>query len=477
MLAIGGVRAIRTFGPASVPRIQEVTLNLPVLLYTMGISIAAGLLFGMAPVLRMWKPDVMLAMREGGRSASGGTRDRRTRSVLVVAQVALAVVLVNSAGLLIRSFLRLSEVNPGFRTENVVTTSLSLAPSRYPQPRDISNTFDRIIAEVAAIPGVRAAGTATTLPLAEDLDYRLPFRFLSQPAPQHLEDQTAWHRMVSPGLFRALGARLTVGRDFTDHDNGDSAPVVIINEALARQYLPGRKPIGESIRGASGGFGPLGRILVKNPTVVGVVADIQYASLGKKAEPAIYFPSGQAPFYTATLVLRSEDSLPPETLIATVRRKIHDVDPDLPLAHVRTLREQVVDAVSQPRLQAQLLAAFSALALLLGSAGIYGVLSYSVVSRTREIGIRSALGAKPAIIERMILGQGMRLVAAGLAIGVAASLATGRLLETLLFGVRVADFVTYATVCALLAAVGLVAGFVPARAGSRIDPMIALRES
>jgi putative ABC transport system permease protein len=324
---------------------------------------------------------------------------------------------------------------------------------------------------------VKAAGTTTSLPLAQDLDYRLPFRFLSMPAPRHLEDQTAWHRMVSPGLFSALGTPLIAGRDFTEQDGPDAPAVLIVNEALAHQFWPRGNPLGQKIRAASGGFGPLGRILVRDPEIVGVVADVKYSGLGRNAEPTIYFSSRQAPFYTQTLVVRTDASLAPEALIASVRRQLRNIDPDLPLAHIRTMSEQLSESVAQPRFQTILLAAFSALALLLGSVGIYGVLSYSVVSRTREIGIRTALGGGPLEIQRLVLGQGLSLVVYGLAIGIALWLATGRLLENLLFQVKPADLTTYTIVCALLTTVGLLAGYLPARSAAKIDPSTALRDA
>ncbi|HYL74932.1 MAG TPA: ABC transporter permease [Bryobacteraceae bacterium] len=475
-IAMAGVRAVRAFGPTSVPRIQDVTLNLPVLFYTLAISIASGLLFGMAPVLRIRKPDLVTALKESGRGAAGGSRDRYGRSALVIAQVTLAVLLVNSAGLLIKSFAHLTNVNPGFRTERVLTANVSLPLAHYQKVRDVINMFDRIRTQAVALPGVKAAGITTSLPLAQDLDYRLPFRFLSLAPVAHPEDQTAWHRMVSPGLFNALGTPLISGRDFTEHDGPDSPPVLMVNESLARQYWPRGNPVGQKIHAISGGFGPLGRILLQDSEIIGVVADIKYSSLGRAAEPTIYFSSRQAPFYNQTLVVRTDASLAPEALVAAVRRQLHDIDPDLPLAHVRTMTEQFAESVAQPRFQTILLAAFSALALLLGSVGIYGVLSYSVVSRTREIGIRTALGGRPADILRLVLKQGLLLVASGLFIGIALSLATGRLIQNLLFQVKPTDFVTYATVCALLAAIGLLAGYLPARIASKIDPSTALRE-
>jgi putative ABC transport system permease protein len=282
--------------------------------------------------------------------------------------------------------------------------------------------------------------------------------------------------MITPGFFAALGTSFIAGRDFSDHDRADSPAVVIINEALARQYWPRGNPIGQKIRAVSGGFGPLGRILLQDPEIVGLVKDMKYAGLGRIAEPAIYFPSRQAPFASMTLVVRTDASLSPESLFATLRRRLRDIDPDLPLSHIQTMSEQVSQSVAQTRFQTMLLAVFSALALLLGSVGIYGVLSYAVVSRRREIGIRTALGGGPADILRLILGQGLSLVARGVALGLVLSLAAGHVLESLLFQVKPTDPSNLVTVCALLTGAGLLAGFVPARAASRIDPGVALRD-
>jgi putative ABC transport system permease protein len=479
-VALAGVRAVRAFGPANLPHIRDIGLSLPVLGYTLAVSLFTGLLFGMAPALGIRKPELAAAMNGSGRGMTGGRSEHHGRRVLVIAQVALSVTLANAAGLLIKSFARLTAVNPGFRTEHVLTANISLPQAQYADFTRVSDTFDRILSATRAMPGVKSAGTTTSLPLAHDLDYRIPFAFLALPAPKNLEDQTAWHRMVSTGLFAALGTPFLAGRDFNGHDTADGAPVVVINQSLARQYWPGggiEYPIGQKLRVASGGLGPLGTILVRNPEVLGVVANIQYAALGKAAEPAIYFPSRQAPFYNVTLVVRTDASLAPGALIAGVRRKLFEIDSTLPLAHVRTMTEQLAESIAQPRFQTILLAAFSCLALLLGSIGIYGLLSYGVAIRTREIGIRAALGGRPADIRRLILGQGFQLVAWGLAFGMGASIATGRWLGNLLFHVKSADFATYAGVCALLAGVGLLAGYLPARTASNIDPGTALRES
>ena len=477
LLANLGVDAVRNFGVSYFPRIQEVAISWPVLFYALGMTLLTGLLFGMAPVFRLWKPDLVSGLKDGGKGATDGAGEQRRRDGLVIAQVTLAVVLATSAGLLIKSFGRLTSVDPGFQTERILTANIPLARAQYSKPELVTAALDRLLESVGSLPGIVACGTTTSLPLEKDLDYRVPFHFLSSPAPGSPDEQTAWHRMVSPGFFQAMGTRLVEGRHFNETDRADSKPVAIVNETLARRYWPQGSAIGQKLHAVTGGFGPLGRILVENPEIVGVVADVRYSALGKNPEPAIYFVSRQAPFNNVTLVIRTKDAMSTEGLIAAVRRSVREIDPNWPVAHVRTMTEQVAESVARPRFQAILLAAFSGLALLLGAVGIYGVLSYSVVRRTREIGIRSALGGKPGDIQRMFLNHGLRLVGYGIALGLLLSLAAGSLLEKLLFDVRPADMPTYAVVCGALATVGILAGYLPARTASRIDPNVALRVS
>ena len=322
---------------------------------------------------------------------------------------------------------------------------------------------------------MKSVGLTTSLPLEHDLDYRLPFHFLSVPVPQNPNDQTAFHRMVSPDLFKALGTPLVAGRYFTNQDTATSPPVVIVNQTLARQRWPQGSPIGQKVSAVHGGFGPLGRILLENPQVIGVVADVKYAGLAAEPAPAIYFPMRQAPFNSQTLVVRTLGS--PRALLASVAKQVRALDPNLPVAHVNTMSEQVASSVAQPRFQAILLAAFAGLALLLGALGIYGVLSYTVVRRTREIGIRMALGGRPADIRRMILVQGLRLVGAGIVLGLILACVAARIFATLLFGVQPTDAPTYALVTVILLGVSMAASYVPARRATLIDPIDSLRAS
>jgi putative ABC transport system permease protein len=471
LLAVWGVHLVRSLDLRDVPRLDQVSMNPQVLLYSLALTLITGVLFGLAPVWRAVRPELASAIKQDDK----GSSQQRARNALVIAQVAIAVVLVSSAGLLIKSFGHLVSMNPGFETENILTANIPLPYSQYHEPAPISNFFDRLLDSVVTLPGVKAVGVTTSLPLEQDLDYRLPFHFRSIPAPHNPNDQTAFHRMVSPDLFRALGTPLVAGRFFTSQDAASAPGVVIINQALARQYWPKGSPLGQKISAIVGGFGPLGRILLKDPEVVGVIADVKYTGLAAEPAPAIYFPMRQAPFNSQTLVVRTAGS--PRALLGAIRQRVHALDPNLPVAHVNTMSEQVAGSVAQPRFQAILLGAFAGLALLLGALGIYGVLSYAVVRRTREIGIRMALGGQPADIRRMILGQGLRLVSTGILIGLGLAFLAARIFESLLFGVRATDAGTYAMVVFVLISVSIAASYVPARRATRIDPSRSLRNS
>jgi predicted permease len=473
LVAWWGISALRAFGPANVPRLDEVSLSLPVLAYTIGISFLSGLLFGLAPALRAWKPDLAPALGEG-RTATAGRAHLRLRGLLVVAEVAVAVVLVIGAGLLIRSFARLAGTPPGFAPQNVLTFNVALPVATYDTWDRTIAFYDRLLERLKAQPATVAAGTTTTLPLKEELDYRLPVSVIGQPPSPNPSGSEAWYRMVSADYFRAMGVPLLRGRFFTEADGPDSPGAVIVNEAFVRKYLPGVDPVGHELEAIQGGFGPLGRIIVKQPAIVGVVGDVKQAGLASGTDPAVYYHARQAPFRNTTVVVRTHGD--PRAAIADVRAQLQAVDPALPMAHVATLEQNVSNAVAQPRFQTLLLGAFAGLALLLGAVGLYGILSHSVLRRRREIGIRLALGGAPGDIRRMVVGEGLRLVAAGVGLGLALAFVATRYLETLLFGVTARDPLTFAAVPLVLAATALLASYLPVRRATRIDPIAALRE-
>jgi putative ABC transport system permease protein len=468
------VRLVGRVGPGSVPRQEEIALHWPVFLYALFVALLTTLLFGLAPAWRARRADLEAALHEAGRGMSGGRTARRVRHALVVAQMALAVVLVTAAGLLLKSLGRLVATDVGFVAENVLTFGVALPKASYPDATSTSAFYDRLLDEVEALPGVRAAGVTTTLPLAKESDYRLGFAIVGDAPSPESDSASAWYRMVSPGYLLALGVRLERGRGFDEADTADSEPVVIVNQAFARRYASGRDPVGLVLQTVSGGFGPLGGILTKQPRIVGVVGDTRHLGLDREAEPAIFFPARQAPFRNQTVVVRAQGN--PMRLAADVRRAVAAVDPGLPVAHLATLEDQTARAAAAPRLRTSLVSAFAALALLLGAVGLYGALQISVASRVREIGIRLAVGGAPARIRALVLRESMSLVALGIVLGLAGALAASRVLRGLLYGVEAHDPATFTLVPVVLVATALAASWLPARRATRIDPVTALRE-
>jgi predicted permease len=374
----------------------------------------------------------------------------------------------------LKSLARLVATDVGFVAENVLTFGVALPKPSYPDATRTAAFYDRLLADIEALPGVRAAGLTTTLPLAKESDYRLGFSIVGDAPTPESDDASAWYRMVSPGYFPALGVRLERGRGFEEADTLDSAPVVIVNEAFARRYASGRDPVGLVLQTVSGGFGPLGAILVKQPRIVGVVADTRHVGLDQEAEPAIFFATRQAPFRNQTVVVRAQGN--PMALTASVRRAVAAVDPGLPVAHLETLEDHTARAAAAPRLRTSLLSAFAALALLIGAVGLYGTLQFSVASRVREIGIRLAVGGAPARIRALVVRESMTLVGLGIALGVLGALAASRVLGGLLYGVEANDPTTFTVVPLVLVLVGLGATWLPARRATRVDPVVALRE-
>jgi putative ABC transport system permease protein len=473
-LASALVRLVGRIGPGSIPRQEEIALHWPVFLYALSVAVVTTLLFGLAPAWRARRADLEAALSEAGRGASGGRTARRLRHALVVAQIALAVVLVTAAGLLLKSLARLVGTDVGFVADNVLTFAVALPQPSYPDAPQTAAFYDRLLQGIEALPGVRAAGITTTLPLDKESDYRLGFSIVGDAPTPESENAAAWYRMVSPGYFPALGTRLERGRMLGETDTAESEAVVLVNEAFVRRYASGRDPLGLVLKTVSGGFGPLGTILAKQPRIVGVVGDTRHLGLDREAEPAIFFPARQAPFRNQTVVVRAQGS--PLSLAASVRRAVAGVDPGLPLAHLQTLEDHTARAAAAPRLRTSLVSAFASLALLLGAVGLYGALQFSVASRVREIGIRLAVGGAPARIRALVLRESMSLVAVGIVLGLAGALAASRVLEGLLYGVEAHDPLTFSAVPVVLVMVGLAATWLPARRATRIDPVTALRE-
>ncbi len=463
------VRAIQRFAPAEIPRAGEVGIDAGVVAFVAGVALATALISGLAPALQLSRPDLHAGLKEGGRGAGGqGARGGRLQSLMVVAEVALAVVLLMGSNLNQRTFSSLSRMNPGFRADHVLTLGVSPSRAKYPRPEAMIRLYDEVLESVRSLPGVAAAGAVRKLPLASELgDWGLMVEGYAPPPGEKV--QADW-QIATPGYFEAMGIRLRRGRLFTAADRRDAQPVIVVSQALAQRFWPGRDPIGRRLR-------------VSTPryyTVVGVVDDVRHDSLTAEVKGTWYAPRSQfdlatgAAIYPMTLVIRTTGD--PAAWTAPVRAAIHAIDPRLPVSAVRPLDDVVAGAVAKQRFTTFFLLLCSALALTLAAVGVYGVVRFRVGARSREIGLRMALGARPGQLLRRVVAQGMAPVAAGLAIGSFAALGLTRFLGGLLYGVAPQDPLTLLASVITLALVALAATWLPARRAARVDPLVVLRE-
>jgi putative ABC transport system permease protein len=453
----------------SVARLDQVGLDLRVLGFAAGLTLLTALVVSVVPVLRL--PDGRLGqtLRAGGRGRQAGAPS--LRELLVVAQVAVAVALVVGAGLLLRSYLSLAEVSPGFTAERGLTVQVSLPAGKYPSATQTTAFFRDLLERTRALPGVRSAAVAWGLPLS-DVDGTTSFTIVGRPSLSADDEYVAAVQPVSAGYFETLGIPLHSGRPFRLADDEASRPVVVINETLARRYFPGEDPIGETLTfGVS--FGPVGRIAGAGREIVGVVGDTKNAGIAEPPQPEMYVPLPQSTWRMMTLVATT--SVPPHSLTDDVRRQVESLDPSLSTAHAQSLDRLVARSLSQAEMHAVLLGMFAGTALVLAMVGVYGVLSYSIRRRTHEIGLRMALGAERREVIRQMLGRGMLLTGGGVVLGLAAASAGTRLLSSLLFDVGTTDLATFLLVGGVTVAVGLLACYLPARRAASIDPMIVLR--
>jgi len=475
LLAMWMVRGLVAVSPPTVPRLEAIGIDGWVAAFTAALTLGTGLLFGLAPALHAARPDLFGALMEGGRSGTAGGGRQRFRRGLVVSQIALALVLVIGAGLLIQSFARLRAVDPGFVPEHLLTARLELSPVRYETNARIRGFYQELIRRLEAIPGVRSAATVKALPLTQlelgDWSFLREGRYSLPPRPS--EWTMAYWQVVSPGYFGAMRIPLVQGRGIEEADRIGAPGVAVVNRTLARQVWPDGDAVGQRILLGGGATDSVWR------TIVGVVGDVRHRGLDAEPRPEIYLPHAQFPAGTGTalrtlrLVLRGEAD--PVQLTAGVRAAVAGLDPDLPLAEVQTMEEALGAWAAERRLTTVLVGGFAALALLLGAVGVYGVMAHVVVQRTREIGIRIALGAVPREILRLVLAQGAVLAGLGIAAGVAGAYLVTRLLEGLLFQVRPTDPLTFAVTTFLLALVATIASAVPALRATRVDPIEALR--
>lgn len=457
--------------PGHIPRIEELTIDGRVLTFALLASLVTGLLFGLAPAVSLTRGTLYALLKDGGRGGGTGSTAGLLRRGVVVLEVAFALVLLVVAGLMMKSFLKAIEADLGFSPERVLTLQVALPESRYPEPARQVDFYRRVIEKVGALPQVQDAGATSWLPLAS-LGFNWDF-FVEGDPPQSLEDVVvSGFRSVSPGYFEALGIPVTAGRGFTERDREDAAPVVVINRTMARQFFADVEPIGQHLVMGSKLVGVFPGLPIVGE-VVGVVGDVRQSELDLPPEPEMYVPMAQYNFPANYLVLRTAGE--PGGVAEAVRQAVLEVDPGQPVFDVKTMETRLAETVSQPRLYALILTAFAAVALLLASVGIYGVMAYGVVQRRREIGMRLALGAQREQVLRLVVGQGLRLAALGLALGLVLVAVSTFLLRSLLFEFVPSDLSVIAGVTVVFAVVSVLATLVPALRASRVDPMVALR--
>jgi len=471
LLAFGAVHLLALLAPAgSIPRIDTISVDGRALLFTLLVTVVTGFAFGAAPAVQASKCDLNEALKESGRSADTSRGRRRARGVLVVSEVAVALMLLIGAGLMIRSFWRVKDQKLGFNPDDILSLKISLPADKYSSERRIA--FRRSLVEnVAALPGVQSVAITRNLPLS-GVDPSLFVTVPGRPPVAPGKEPIVRARFVTPGYFRTMSITLLKGRDFTDADGPEAPGAVIISETLARQFWPNQDPIGKQIKPGYPGSPLL-------CTVVGVAADVRHW-LTIEEPPVAYYPYPQippsfGPLLEGMMTLVVHTAADPAALTAPVRERIHQLDPDAPVFSIETMQGLVRDAAASNRFQMLLFGVFAAIGMALAAVGIYGVISYSVSQRTHEIGIRMALGAERGQVLNLVVGQGLVLTCAGVAIGLAGALGLSRFLATLLYDVKPTDPATFIAVSLVLAAVALLASFIPARRATKVDPVVALR--
>lgn len=471
-LAAIGIDMLVAFGPENLPRLDEVQMNGRVLLFTLAATGLTGLLFGLAPVIRLARTDVREALKDGGRGATSGVSRGRARSMLVVAQVAVAVMLVVGAGLMSKSFMGLLETDPGFDATSLLTLRVDLPSGAYRELERVSDFHAEVADRLERLPGVGAVAATATLPFERETPFLGNFFVQDRVTPEEGEEPLAHYRQVSPGYFETMGIEVVSGREFDRLDDREAKGVALVDGVLAARYFPDEDPIGKVVDGlpphvALGGF------FTESFEIVGVVQDVKYFGLAQPSEPSLYLPVAQAPFRRMTFTLRT--TADPESLMVAARREIQALDPTVPVSQVATMERILSASVARERFSMMLLVIFAGLALVLAAVGVYGVISYGVSQRTAELGIRIAMGAEPADVMKLVLGQGMRLALGGVGLGLVGAGVLSRVMASQLYGVSATDPVTYASVAVALTLVALLAAFIPARRSSRLDPVLALQ--
>jgi putative ABC transport system permease protein len=470
LLALWGIELLTRLGPAGVPQGTVVRVDSTVLAYSLALSLITGILFGLAPALQPTPKRLSESLKEGGRNSAAGESGLRLRRLLTVSEVALSMILLMGAGLLIRSFVGLLQVNPGFETRNTLTARFDLPKYSYPEATKQAAFYTQVMERIKALPGVTAIGATDELPPTMGRHTNTFSIEGRAPIDQSNQSLAVQDRLTTADYFRAMGIPLIAGRVFSDTDDGSATPVALINQTFAHRFFPNENPIGQHLR-----FGSV------NPwiTIVGIVGDVRGFGLDKQPNSEIYLPYQQQKFLPYNplprmhLVVRAAGD--PNGIAAAVLGSVRELDKDLPLPQARTMETVLAASIAERRANMLLLGVFALIALILAGVGIYGVISYSVAQRTQELGIRMALGAQSLDVITLVVRNGMRLVLMGIAIGLTGAFALRRVLSNLLFGVSATDPLTLAVVALLLMVVALLACYVPARRAARVDPMVALR--
>jgi predicted permease len=468
LLSLWGVNALKAFIPENISQAQAVAVDARVLGFTLLVSLLTGLIFGLAPATQASSFNLNETLKEGGRDSASGSRGNRIRGLLVITEVAVSLVLLIGAGLLINSFLRLRGVDPGFRADNLLTMRVVLPEMKYPdQPRRTA-FYAELVRRLEALPGVQSAAVTNWIPLVRQGD-SLGITIEGQPAPAPGQNPSAVTRVVSPHYFRTMGIQLTRGREFVEQDTADSPRVVVISETMARRFWPGEDPLGKRLTTGGPAGAPIPWM-----EVVGVVKDVRQMELTADPKPQMYVPFTQPVFFRPSHLVVKTD-VEPRTLATAVRKAVWEIDKDQPVSNVSTMEDVLSESIARQRFSMLLFGIFAALALILAAVGIYGVMSYSVAQRTREIGIRIALGAQRGDVLRLAVGGGLKLVLIGVVLGLAAAFALTRVMTSLLFGVSATDPATLVVISLVLISVAVLASYIPARRATKVDPMVALR--
>jgi putative ABC transport system permease protein len=469
LLAYGGVHLITASTPPKVAgnifQLVTIGINSSVLLYTLAVSLLTGMVFSLAPALAGSKPDLNQALKESGRLLAFSLRRNLLRSVLVVAEISLSLVLLIGAALLVKSFYQLWAVDPGFRSDHVLAFAVELTEAKYPKDTQQAGFFEQLLGRLRVLPGVKAAGLCNSLPLSRRQRFMIGIRAEGQPARPSDQARSIPAISISPDYFRAMGIPIIQGRAFTEHDDANAPKVAILNQTMAYEFFPNENPIGRRIMVGQG----------ENAlaTVVGVAGDVRNRGLDAQPQAAFFVPFSQSPDSTMEVALLT--AVEPTSMTTAVRNAVAAIDPELPVFNISTMDERLAASVAPRRFNLLLLASFALLAMLLASVGIYGVVSYSVSQRTHEVGVRMALGAQRRDVLKVIVAQGMVLLLTGIGVGLIGAFLLTRFLAALLYGVRPTDSATFAAVSLLLAVVAIVACYIPARRATRVDPMVALR--